>query len=49
MPGAREHVRATCPRDCYDACGIIAIKRGVKSDMGESTCVHGVEVTVTRA
>jgi anaerobic selenocysteine-containing dehydrogenase len=28
MPGVREYVRTTCPRDCYDACGIIAIKRG---------------------
>jgi len=28
MPGVREHVRTTCPRDCYDACGIVAIKRG---------------------
>ena len=27
MPGKREHVRTTCPRDCYDACGIVAIKR----------------------
>ena len=23
----REHVRTTCPRDCYDTCGIVAIKR----------------------
>lgn len=30
MPGKREHVRTTCPRDCYDACGIIVIKRGGK-------------------
>ena len=28
MPGAREYVKTTCPRDCYDACGIVAIKRG---------------------
>jgi anaerobic selenocysteine-containing dehydrogenase len=28
MPGVREHVHTTCPRDCYDACGIVAIKRG---------------------
>ena len=27
MPGPREHVRTTCPRDCYDACGIVVIKR----------------------
>ena len=26
-----------------------ALNPGIKSDMGESTCVHGVEVTVTRA
>lgn len=30
MPGKREHIRTTCPRDCYDACGIIVIKRGGK-------------------
>jgi anaerobic selenocysteine-containing dehydrogenase len=23
----REHVKSTCPRDCYDACGIVAVKR----------------------
>ena len=28
MPGKKEHVRTTCPRDCYDACGIVVIKRG---------------------
>ena len=28
MPGLREHVRTTCPRDCYDACGIVVVKRG---------------------
>ena len=28
MPGAKELIRTTCPRDCYDACGIVAIKRG---------------------
>ena len=28
MPGARQHVKTTCPRDCYDTCGIVAIKRG---------------------
>ena len=27
MPSAKEHIRTTCPRDCYDACGIVAIKR----------------------
>ena len=27
MPGTREHVKTTCPRDCYDTCGIVAIKR----------------------
>ena len=36
MPGKREHVRTTCPRDCYDACGIVVIKRG-----GEITKVLG--------
>ncbi|MFQ5958785.1 MAG: molybdopterin-dependent oxidoreductase, partial [Alphaproteobacteria bacterium] len=28
MPGVRDHIRTTCPRDCYDACGIVAIRRG---------------------
>lgn len=27
MHGGPEHIRTTCPRDCYDACGIVAIKR----------------------
>ena len=30
MPGKREHIRTTCPRDCYDGCGIVVIKRGGK-------------------
>ena len=36
MPGVKEHIRTTCPRDCYDACGIVVIKRG-----GEITKVLG--------
>ncbi|MEE9210299.1 MAG: molybdopterin-dependent oxidoreductase [Kiloniellales bacterium] len=28
MPGTKEHIRTTCPRDCYDACGIVVMKRG---------------------
>ena len=36
MPGLKEHVRTTCPRDCYDACGIVVIKRG-----GAITMVRG--------
>ena len=36
MPGTKELVRTTCPRDCYDACGIVVIKRG-----GEITKVLG--------
>ena len=28
MPGNKEHIRTTCPRDCYDACGIVVVKRG---------------------
>lgn len=31
MPGAKEHIRTTCPRDCYDACGIVVIRRGGKA------------------
>ena len=27
MATAEEHVRTTCPRDCYDACGAIVIRR----------------------
>jgi anaerobic selenocysteine-containing dehydrogenase len=26
MPGVTESIRTTCPRDCYDACGMIVIK-----------------------
>ncbi|MEX2408925.1 MAG: molybdopterin-dependent oxidoreductase, partial [Rhodovibrionaceae bacterium] len=28
MPGDKEVLRTTCPRDCYDSCGIAVIKRG---------------------
>ena len=28
MPGEKEVLRTTCPRDCYDSCGIAVIKRG---------------------
>ena len=28
MPGEKEIVLTTCPRDCYDSCGIAVIKRG---------------------
>ncbi len=28
MPGAKDHIRTTCPRDCYDTCGIVVIRRG---------------------
>ena len=27
MTGEKEVLKTTCPRDCYDACGIVAIKR----------------------
>ena len=27
MSGEKEVLKTTCPRDCYDACGIVAIKR----------------------
>ncbi len=27
MPGEKEVLRTTCPRDCYDSCGIAVIKR----------------------
>jgi len=27
MPGERDHIRTTCPRDCYDACGIVVVRR----------------------
>ena len=30
MPGDKEIIRTTCPRDCYDGCGIAVIKRGGK-------------------
>ena len=28
MPDDKTILRTTCPRDCYDACGIVVIKRG---------------------
>ncbi len=39
MPGLTEFIRTTCPRDCYDACGMIVVKTGgvidrVKGDPG---------------
>jgi ribosomal protein L24E len=27
MPTVTEIVRTTCPRDCYDGCGILVVKR----------------------
>ena len=27
MPSEKEVLKTTCPRDCYDACGVVAIKR----------------------
>ena len=27
MDDTREIIRTTCPRDCYDACGIAVVKR----------------------
>src|SRR5262249_55481033 len=27
MPATSEIVRTTCPRDCYDSCGIVVVKR----------------------
>src|SRR5688572_15003206 len=27
MPTMTEIVRTTCPRDCYDSCGIVVLKR----------------------
>ena len=27
MPPTTEIVRTTCPRDCYDSCGIVVVKR----------------------
>jgi len=30
MAGDREIVKTTCPRDCYDGCGIAVVKRGGK-------------------
>ncbi len=27
MPSEKEVLKTTCPRDCYDACGIVAIRR----------------------
>ena len=27
MPATREIIRTTCPRDCFDTCGIAVVKR----------------------
>jgi anaerobic selenocysteine-containing dehydrogenase len=27
MANTTEHIRTTCPRDCYDTCGIVVVKR----------------------
>ncbi|MFQ5785584.1 MAG: hypothetical protein ACE5H8_12280, partial [Alphaproteobacteria bacterium] len=51
MPGVRNRIRTTGPRNCYDACGIVAIHRDgaiakIVGDPGhpvsQSTSVHGV-------
>jgi hypothetical protein len=26
MANVTEHIRTTCPRDCYDTCGIVVVK-----------------------
>ena len=31
MDEARELIRTTCPRDCYDACGIAVVKHGANA------------------
>jgi anaerobic selenocysteine-containing dehydrogenase len=36
VPGTSDVVRTTCPRDCYDACGILIVRRA-----GERTQVRG--------
>ena len=28
MDDTREIIRTTCPRDCYDSCGIAVVKHG---------------------
>jgi anaerobic selenocysteine-containing dehydrogenase len=39
---SREFIRTTCPRDCYDACGIVVSKRdGVIRKVGGDP-LHGV-------
>ena len=30
MANITEHIRTTCPRDCYDTCGIMVVKQGDK-------------------
>lgn len=30
MPNVTEHIRTTCPRDCYDTCGIVVVKQDEK-------------------
>src|SRR5215470_8079651 len=28
MDDSKTYVRTTCPRDCYDSCGMVVVKRG---------------------
>jgi anaerobic selenocysteine-containing dehydrogenase len=30
MPNVTTHIRTTCPRDCYDTCGIVVVKQDEK-------------------
>lgn len=47
-PGVALSYKGRWPRQEETAANINALTSGRKTDMGESTCVHGVEVSVTR-
>src|SRR5262249_60864176 len=42
MPATSEIVRTTCPRDCYDSCGIVVVKRNGLVSQGRGDPDHPV-------
>jgi anaerobic selenocysteine-containing dehydrogenase len=42
MANGTEHIRTTCPRDCYDTCGIVVVKRDEKITQVRGDPAHPV-------
>ena len=42
MANTTEHIRTTCPRDCYDTCGIVVVKQGGKITQVRGDPAHPV-------